>query len=376
MEKGVSKKVVVLSYDFRGTTLHDRSGLEWKLARDGYSAKDSFLVICWSVKRETIHVSEHITIESLPAFAGIFRPLYDFLFIFVAPFFVWRHQWKPDAISIAELPLAWGAAMVRALFGGRMTVRLIGLPRDIAKTRTFVHYWYAVGNEWLAWRIPDHFATINEATREYALRLGVPAERISVSASDSIGIDAALIASTLRGEARKELGIPENVPIVLSVGRLEPEKAFDELIRTFVACSTDARLVILGEGILRPALEKLIRELGAEGKVILAGKKSRTDVWKYFKDADAFALVSLTEGIGLVFWEAITVGVPVIGRPVGGVKETIGEDGLRGFFWETSDGPIAFKAKLDRCFKKDGELLAMTKRAKQFVESQLANKSS
>ncbi|MDP2648744.1 MAG: glycosyltransferase, partial [bacterium] len=104
----------------------------------------------------------------------------------------------------------------------------------------------------------------------------------------------------------------------------------------------------------------------------LAGLKNRRDIWKYYKDADAFALVSKTEGIGLVFWEAIIAGVPVIGRPVGGVKETIGEDGLRGFLWDSADGADAFRERLERCFRKDADVRAMMERAGAFVRERLA----
>ncbi|MCR4325553.1 MAG: glycosyltransferase [Patescibacteria group bacterium] len=372
MKRTVGKRIVILSYDFHGAVIHDRAEMEWKLARDGHSRDDSFLIISWSKRRETIRLSERITVESFRAFAGSFRPLYDFLFIFVAPYVVRQHGWKPDTIAIAELPLALAAAAVRAFSGGSVVVRLIGLPRELARMRSFLHFSYAVLAETLLKRIPDHYMVINEATRNYVERLHIPGERISVMPADSIGIDGDMISSVPRGEARKELGISGKTPLVLSVGRLEPEKAFDELIRLFLDSGTEARLVILGEGVLRARLEELIRTKGGEGKVTLAGRKGRRDVWKYYKDADAFALVSKTEGIGLVFWEAIVAGVPVIGRPVGGVKETIGEDGLRGFLWKEGDGAAVFGERLARCIAKDAEVRAMMERASAFVRERLA----
>ncbi|MDZ4226945.1 MAG: hypothetical protein U1D26_00535, partial [Patescibacteria group bacterium] len=76
MKSTAGKRIVILSYDFHGEVIHDRAEMEWKLARDGHSRSDSFLRVSWSKKRETIRLSEHITVESFRAFAGSFRPLY------------------------------------------------------------------------------------------------------------------------------------------------------------------------------------------------------------------------------------------------------------------------------------------------------------
>jgi glycosyltransferase involved in cell wall biosynthesis len=185
-----------------------------------------------------------------------------------------------------------------------------------------------------------------------------------------------LVADAPVGAARKELGIPEGMPIILSVGRLEPEKGFDELISTFAASGLEAWLVIVGEGVLRESLEGLARELNVSGRVILAGKKTRREIWSYYKDAGAFVLLSRSEGLGLVFWEAMHVGTPVIGRPVGGIQETIGSDGGRGFFWDTPEGPAAFKEKLTRCFEKGDGVRAMTARARLYVADRIGLTSS
>lgn len=373
--KEAGRRIVILAYDFRGISTHDKAEMEWKTDRDGYTKTDAILLICWSKKRETTQLSPRIRIESFPAFAGAFRPVYDLLFPFVAVFVMRKQNWKPDRIVIAEWPLAWGAAAVRLFFGGEIVVRLIGLPRHIARTRSIFHYLYTVTAEFLLCRIPDRCVAISDSTAEYALARGMPRSSVFLLPLDSIRADAAYLKEAKRGIARKELGIPADVPIVISVGRLEAEKAFDELIRVFGASRPDARLVILGEGSLRERLEVVAKEHGC-GKVILAGKKSRKDIWNYYTDASAFVLLSISEGLGLVFWEAMYMHVPVIGRPVGGIVDTIGKDRERGFFWNTEDGTDAFSEKLGRCLARGKEVENMIQRAREYVNARLQELST
>jgi glycosyltransferase involved in cell wall biosynthesis len=155
--------------------------------------------------------------------------------------------------------------------------------------------------------------------------------------------------------------------MILAVGRLEKEKAFDELIDVFVKSRVGGYLVIVGKGKLRESLQARIRSHGAEEKILLVGRKDRSELWNYYADADVFVLLSRSEALGLVFWEAMYMNVPVIGRPTGGIVETIGKDGERGFFWDTPDGPAVFAAKIARCLNRE-EIDAMVQRARQHVE--------
>ena len=79
-------RILVLSYDFRRTVVHDRDAMELKMLHNGFAPDDEKLIVCWSTRRESIRHSSHLSIEAFPAFLGAFRPFYDFLFIFVAPF--------------------------------------------------------------------------------------------------------------------------------------------------------------------------------------------------------------------------------------------------------------------------------------------------
>ncbi len=106
-----------------------------------------------------------------------------------------------------------------------------------------------------------------------------------------------------------EVGSP---PVILSVGRLEKEKDFTTLIRSFARVQQQhpARLIILGEGKERTHLEALVQELGIEEHVALPGFANNPYV--YMAKAAVFVLSSLFEGLPTVLIEAMAVGTSLV----------------------------------------------------------------
>jgi glycosyltransferase involved in cell wall biosynthesis len=99
---------------------------------------------------------------------------------------------------------------------------------------------------------------------------------------------------------------------VLNVGSLKPEKNQALLLRAFSHLRRRrlAKLIVLGEGACRPALEALTSELGIETDVLMPGFAA--DPWPYYASADLFVLSSDYEGFGNVLVEAMRCGVPVV----------------------------------------------------------------
>ena len=117
---------------------------------------------------------------------------------------------------------------------------------------------------------------------------------------------------------------------LLSVGRLEPQKGFDVLLRAMAIVRgrvPEARLSIAGEGGERAALEDLIDTLGLEENVTLLGR--REDVPELMREATALVHPARWEGFGLVLLEAMREGLPVIATRVGAIPEVV-EDGVTG----------------------------------------------
>src|SRR5450759_476144 len=101
-------------------------------------------------------------------------------------------------------------------------------------------------------------------------------------------------------------------PVVLAVGRLTTQKAFDVLIQAFaqVRRTRSARLLILGEGEERPTLEAMIKKFGLGEDVSLPGFVSNP--YCYMAHAALFVLSSRWEGLPTVIIEAMSLGMPII----------------------------------------------------------------
>jgi len=100
-------------------------------------------------------------------------------------------------------------------------------------------------------------------------------------------------------------------PRIITVGSLKPEKQQALLIRAFARLADrKARLMILGQGPLRPSLERLAAELGIAGRVLFPGFS--VDPWPYLASADLFVLSSDYEGFPLVLAEAMHAGLKVV----------------------------------------------------------------
>jgi len=105
---------------------------------------------------------------------------------------------------------------------------------------------------------------------------------------------------------------PHDIPLIVACGRLTEQKGFPYLIEAMakVRQQIPAHLWIVGEGKLRPQLERQIQKLGLSDCVRLLGFKSNP--YQYMATADVFVLSSLYEGFGNVIVEAMACGTPVI----------------------------------------------------------------
>ncbi|RZI00885.1 glycosyltransferase [Staphylococcus condimenti] len=104
---------------------------------------------------------------------------------------------------------------------------------------------------------------------------------------------------------------------VMAMGRLSPEKGFDNLINGFSNVVKDyptARLYILGDGPLRKALEDMIKRLNIEDNVFLVGQKGNP--FNIMKRCDLFALTSHYEGQSMVLLEALTIGINALASDI------------------------------------------------------------
>lgn len=131
--------------------------------------------------------------------------------------------------------------------------------------------------------------------------------------ADKISVIHNLLPTSRGAEPETFDFLSDGVRYIVGMGRLEPEKGFDRLVEAFHLVAKDCagwKLLIVGEGSLRPALARLVASLGLEGRVELPGRVSNPR--SLFRRCDLFALSSESEGFGLVLIEAMSVGLPVI----------------------------------------------------------------
>lgn len=136
-----------------------------------------------------------------------------------------------------------------------------------------------------------------------------------------------------RRDARAELGIAPDEVVFICVARFAPQKAHDVLLRAhaeLLRSAPRARLLLVGDdpfGDGRRRAEQLARELGLGERVLFAG--IRRDVPRLLAASDVFVMCSLWEGLGLVFLEAMSAGLPVVATRVSATPEVV-EQGVTG----------------------------------------------
>jgi glycosyltransferase involved in cell wall biosynthesis len=137
--------------------------------------------------------------------------------------------------------------------------------------------------------------------------------------------------SVEEGKGRRlleRMGVPPGVPVVCGAGRLTKQKGLDILIRAFPRIARDvpgARLVILGKGGQRAALEEEAERSGQAGSIIFPGHRS--DVRAVLSGVDVYVLSSRNEGMANTLLEAMSVGAPIVAARVAGTEEAV-RDGV------------------------------------------------
>jgi glycosyltransferase involved in cell wall biosynthesis len=220
---------------------------------------------------------------------------------------------------------------------GRVAARRVGVPGIVHSFHGFPFHDFQsparramfIAVERRLGRITDQFLTDGGAIAAEAVRLRIAApERIhAIDSPVDAGIPA--LSAVTRARARRLLGIPPDLRIVGSVGRLDEQKAPEDMVAAMAKLDrADVRLVWLGDGRLRTHVERLIARKGLSDRFLLLG--DRRDVATLLPGFDVFAMSSLYEGLPCAVIEAMTCGVPVVATAVNAVPEVVipGRTGL------------------------------------------------
>jgi len=136
-----------------------------------------------------------------------------------------------------------------------------------------------------------------------------------------------VLSARERAETRHELGVPDGAPLLLSAGRLVPQKAISDLLQAFAKLrdlqpAPDLR--IAGRGRLEASLAREIEQLGLGGRARLLGLRS--DVPRLLAASDLYVSSSHWEGLPISILEAMAAGLPVVATHVGDAPRAIGVD--------------------------------------------------
>jgi phosphatidylinositol alpha-1,6-mannosyltransferase len=265
-----------------------------------------------------------------------------------------RSPWlRPESLFLYAR-LLWNS--LRLAFANRFAAVLAGraLPEGlvawaVARVRRCKVVIYAHGEELTGWgrgrkfqamcfslRHADHVLANSDFTRDTLISLiGVRPERI-VTAYPSV--DAERFRPGLPfSDLRAGIGLTAAQRVILSVGRLQLRKGFDQVIRSLprlLERGIDVHYVIIGIGDERNYLQGLSVELGVSDRLHLLGHVEQEDLPRWYNACDLFAMPNRdiegdTEGFGIVYLEANACAKPAIAGRAGGTGSAV-EDGING----------------------------------------------
>jgi glycosyltransferase involved in cell wall biosynthesis len=216
---------------------------------------------------------------------------------------------------------------------------------------------------WLYRRATARIVTTGEALREQLIHdNGIDPRRID---SVPTGIDAKHFAPRDRTEARRALGLPLDVPHVGVIATLRSWKGHRFLIEALLRMShRDARLLIVGDGPQRSALEAQTTASGLRERVVFAGQQD--DVAPWLSALDVFVLPSYAnEGVPQALLQAMFAGIPCVTTATGGIPE-IARDGDTALVVRAED-PDALARAIDRLLDDPDEAARLAAAARAFA---------
>jgi glycosyltransferase involved in cell wall biosynthesis len=238
---------------------------------------------------------------------------------------------------------------------GRLAARLAGVPIVVHTFHGHVFHDYFgplqtkvfIGIERFLASLSDRIVTVSEGQRQELAAYGVASlDKIAVVPL-GFELDALLNCESLRGQLRRELGIPEEMALVGIVARLaaiKNHRLFLDAARLIVEAGQGAMFLVVGDGELRAELEAYAAALGLAERVIFTGW--RRDLPRIYADLDVVALSSLNEGTPVSLIEAMAAAKPVVATRVGGVSDVI-LDKESGYLVQSKDAEGLARGILD-----------------------------
>ncbi|HEY3215463.1 MAG TPA: glycosyltransferase family 4 protein [Candidatus Eisenbacteria bacterium] len=215
----------------------------------------------------------------------------------------------------------------RAGFLGTLAARAVSMRPVVYTAHMFsfmgpkqaLRRWAALRAESLTCAQADRVICVSRSDRDAAAARGIDAARFAVVPS---GIDLTRFPAAT--DRRSEFGLAHDVPVVGAITRLVDEKDPATFVRMAAHVAErvpEARFLLVGDGPLRPTLERIGRELVRSGRLFLTG--FRSDVPELLATLDVVAFPSLSEAQGIALIEAMAAARPVVASDLASHAEAI-----------------------------------------------------
>jgi glycosyltransferase involved in cell wall biosynthesis len=267
---------------------------------------------------------------------------------------------RPDVVHIAtEGPLGWSALQA---------AKVLKLPVTSDFRTNFQSYSKHYGVGWLRKPIVAYLRKFHNAT---ACTM-VPTRELQRTLSDngflnlkvvSRGVDTQLFNSNKRDQQlRESWGATEQTKVLISVGRMAPEKNLEQVLKVFDSLKylgNKIKLVMVGDGPLKEQFKQRYPE------IIFPGMLSQSNLANYYASSDLFVFPSQTETFGNVTLEALASGIPVLAFDCAAARDWVQTD-VNGWLVPESQ-PENFVAKAIEIFKSETLLDDVTNSTRQQI---------
>jgi len=267
---------------------------------------------------------------------------------------------RPDVVHIAtEGPLGWSALQA---------AKVLKLPVTSDFRTNFQSYSKHYGVGWLRKPIVAYLRKFHNAT---ACTM-VPTRELMRTLSQngfanlkvvSRGVDTKLFNIAKRDtRLRSSWGATDDTKVLISVGRMAPEKNLDQVLKTYDALKSTGqafKLVMVGDGPLKEQFQKRYPE------IIFPGMLSQTNLAVYYASSDLFIFPSQTETFGNVTLEALASGIPVLAFDCAAARDWV-QTGVNGWLI-AENNPEGFAAQAVTVFNSKDLLDQITQSTRQQV---------
>ena len=267
---------------------------------------------------------------------------------------------RPDVVHIAtEGPLGWSALQA---------AKVLKLPVTSDFRTNFQSYSKHYGVGWLRKPIVAYLRKFHNAT---ACTM-VPTRELMRTLSQngfanlkvvSRGVDTKLFNISKRDTSlRSSWGATDDTKVLISVGRMAPEKNLDQVLKAYEALQVTGqafKLVMVGDGPLKEQFQKRYPE------IIFPGMLSQSNLATYYASSDLFIFPSQTETFGNVTLEALASGIPVLAFDCAAARDWV-QTGVNGWL-VAENNPDGFAAQAVTIFNSKDLLDQITQSTRQQV---------